>query len=130
MTRLSFALLLCSILSVSSFTISQTSDRPTALLATRRDLLAQGAAVVGASLVVSSIPAYADVSDGNTLPAGAAQFSRLLRVKSDLKVSPRSFFTSTRQPGRVRSLSYCWSSFQNVEKRVKEQVSEMDTKEW
>jgi hypothetical protein len=38
------------------------------------------------SLVVGSSPAFADVSDGNALPQGAAQFSRILRAKSDLAV--------------------------------------------
>ena len=55
-------------------------------MASRRNVLGQGAAVVGAALVGGSIPAWADVSDGTSLPDGAAQFSRLLRVKSDLKV--------------------------------------------
>mmetsp|Transcript_346 Transcript_346/g.1014 ORF Transcript_346/g.1014 Transcript_346/m.1014 type:complete len:114 (-) Transcript_346:545-886(-) len=32
-------------------------------------------------------PALADVSDGNALPPGAAEFSRLLRLKSDFAVS-------------------------------------------
>jgi len=33
-----------------------------------------------------SKPAYADVSDGNSLPEGAAQYGRILRLKSDLIV--------------------------------------------
>ena len=55
-------------------------------MASRRDVLGQGAALVGAALVSGSVPALAEVSDGTSLPDGAAQFSRLLRVKGDLKV--------------------------------------------
>ena len=86
MTRLSLALLISSALSASAFTISQPGDRSTALSAGRRDFITQGAAVVGAALVTGSLPAFADVSDGNTLPQGAQQFSRLIKVKGNLKV--------------------------------------------
>lgn len=44
------------------------------------------AIAVGASTIFAG-PAFSDVSDGNTLPQGAAQFSRLLKVKNDLQVS-------------------------------------------
>lgn len=45
------------------------------------------AAIIGGASICLTNPALADVSDGNTLPQGAAQFSRLLKVKNDLKVS-------------------------------------------
>ena len=44
------------------------------------------AIAVGASTIFTR-PAFSDVSDGNALPQGAAQFSRVLKVKNDLKVS-------------------------------------------
>lgn len=47
--------------------------------------------------------AFADVSDGNALPTGAAQFSRLVRLKKDLG---------------------------GVIKRVTEKADEIDKKEW
>jgi len=47
--------------------------------------------------------AHADVSDGNALPQGAAQFSRVIRLKNDL---------------------------QAVKKRVAENGDELDKKEW
>jgi hypothetical protein len=50
---------------------------------------ASAAAIGGAS------PALADVSDGNALPEGAAQFSRVLRAKSDLVVSASFSFESS-----------------------------------
>ena len=34
-----------------------------------------------------ALPAFADVSDGNALPEGAAQFARVIRAKEDLIVS-------------------------------------------
>ena len=37
-------------------------------------------------------PAYADVSDGTSLPQGAQQFARVIRLKSDLNVSFPSLF--------------------------------------
>lgn len=53
--------------------------------------------------LVSTPAAFADVSDGNALPAGAAQFSRLVRLKKDLG---------------------------GVIKRVTEKADEIDKKEW
>lgn len=44
-----------------------------------------GAIAVGASTLFTG-PAFADVSDGNVLPQGAAQFSRVVKMKNDLKV--------------------------------------------
>merc|ERR1712194_720696 len=48
-------------------------------------------------------PSVADVSDGNVLPQGAAQLSRVIKVRSQLK---------------------------RVAKRVAENPTEIDTKEW
>lgn len=39
------------------------------------------------SIFGASLPANADVSDGNALPEGAAQFSRVVRAKTDMIVS-------------------------------------------
>lgn len=63
-------------------------------------------AVVAGSIGIlglSTPAAFADVSDGNALPAGAAQFSRLVRLKKDLG---------------------------GVIKRVAEKADEIDKKEW
>jgi len=38
-------------------------------------------------MLVGSSAALADVADGNQLPSGAAQFSRLIRIKADIVVS-------------------------------------------
>ena len=52
----------------------------------RRQLLqfTAGALLVGAPSI-----ARADVSDGNTLPQGALQFNRVIRLKRDIKVRYR-----------------------------------------
>ena len=39
------------------------------------------------ALLGGGLPAYADVSDGNALPEGAAQFVRVVRAKEDIIVS-------------------------------------------
>jgi hypothetical protein len=46
---------------------------------------------VGFVASVGSAPAWADIYDGNQLPQGAAQFSRLLKVKTDISASARTF---------------------------------------
>lgn len=53
----------------------------------RREALIGGLGlVVGSSALLGNpVAAVADVSDGNVLPQGAAQFSRVLRLKSDLQ---------------------------------------------
>lgn len=68
----------------------------------RRQLF-QHVATTGAVAFLAPRLAWADISDGNALPKGAAEFSRSLRLKSDLKA---------------------------VMKRVKENASEIDKKEW
>ena len=54
----------------------------------RRDAFVK---ITGLALIPSifgaSLPANADVSDGNALPEGAAQFSRVVRAKADMIVS-------------------------------------------
>lgn len=39
------------------------------------------------TMAMGSTPVWADVSDGTSLPQGAAQFQRVVRAKSDLLVS-------------------------------------------
>jgi hypothetical protein len=54
----------------------------------RRDALSKVAALLSVpALLGTGLPAYADVSDGNALPQGAAQFGRVIRAKSDMIVS-------------------------------------------
>jgi hypothetical protein len=45
-----------------------------------------GLLTVYSALVGVGLPALADVSDGNALPEGAAQFGRVIRAKADLAV--------------------------------------------
>ena len=64
---------------------------------TRRELLLMGMLLAPTLLTVgSAAPAFADVSDGNALPQGAAQFSRVVRAKADLLVSLSLWFESLR----------------------------------
>ncbi len=61
----------------------------TACAATRRDFLSIGVsttAAITSGLVINPLPSLADVSDGNALPQGAAQFSRIIKVRAQLKV--------------------------------------------
>ncbi len=73
----------------------------------RRDFFSSASiATIGVtfeSMMIAPLPSVADVSDGNALPQGAAQFSRVLKVRSQL---------------------------QSVAKRVTEQPSEIDKVEW
>eukprot|EP00978_Attheya_sp_CCMP212_P011415 scaffold28117_cov56-Attheya_sp.AAC.17 len=69
----------------------------------RRSFLEIAALSVFATDFVISRPAFADVSDGNTLPQGAAQFSRVVKMKSNLMT---------------------------VDKRLAESGKELDKKEW
>ncbi len=43
--------------------------------------------VIGSTTAFTPSPAYAEVSQGNSLPEGAAQFKRLINLKSDIPVS-------------------------------------------
>jgi len=43
-------------------------------------------AALGLGGGLGGLPAWADVSDGNALPEGAAQFGRVIRAKADLLV--------------------------------------------
>lgn len=76
----------------------------------RRSALEQGGRTLSALgfplwsiLMLSPAPSLADVSDGNVLPQGAAQLSRVIKVRAQLK---------------------------SVAKRVAENSSEIDKKEW
>ncbi|KAL3764174.1 hypothetical protein ACHAWU_003986 [Discostella pseudostelligera] len=73
----------------------------------RRDFFSVGIVSTGvaiaSTILLSPLPCVADVSDGNALPQGAAQFSRVLKVRSQL---------------------------QSVAKRVTEQPSEINKAEW
>jgi hypothetical protein len=78
----------------------------------RRDFLTTTSITVGSIvatapvlvlLLLSPLPSVADVSDGNALPQGAAQFSRVIKVRAQLK---------------------------SVAKRVTEQPTEIDKAEW
>lgn len=54
----------------------------------RREFVSKSVAILTSATVVVTgcSPAFADVSDGNALPTGAAQFGRVIRAKSDLEV--------------------------------------------
>eukprot|EP00578_Thalassiosira_sp_NH16_P025525 CAMPEP_0181100310 /NCGR_PEP_ID=MMETSP1071-20121207/13125_1 /TAXON_ID=35127 /ORGANISM="Thalassiosira sp., Strain NH16" /LENGTH=198 /DNA_ID=CAMNT_0023183031 /DNA_START=58 /DNA_END=654 /DNA_ORIENTATION=- len=84
---------------------TRTRTHLSATASTRRNFLSTGIATAAAAstLVLSPLPGVADLSDGNALPQGAAQFSRVIKVRSQLK---------------------------SVAKRVAEQPSEIDKKEW
>lgn len=85
--------------------VSKGAPVPLEHVVSRKQALGQllVGAVSGAMLVTTPGVAKADVSDGNMLPPGAAQFSRALRLKTDLVA---------------------------VRKRVAENASEIDKKEW
>ena len=59
----------------------------------RRNFLSVGTAATVA-FTANVFPAIADVSDGNSLPEGAVQFSRLLKAQKNLEVKFRLFFPS------------------------------------
>jgi hypothetical protein len=69
---------------------------------TRRNFV-QGAVALNGWTLLTTRPVFADVSDGNALPKGAAQFSRLVNTRNNVKI---------------------------VEKRVAQKASEIDQKEW
>ena len=70
---------------------------------TRREVFMRSAILLSLSTINKPGAASADVSDGNALPQGAAQFSRVLRLKSDI---------------------------QGVKKRVTTGGSDIDKQEW
>jgi len=89
MKAVAVALLAQFLATTDAFVASNHSPRPgTAVEASRREILASGGAF---SALVATTPAFADISDGNQLPDGALQFSRLLKVKTDLTVSDELF---------------------------------------
>jgi hypothetical protein len=82
--------LLFSLDPAASFSPSGNSPRVcTSCFATsdRRDFLS-AAVTAAAGVGVFTVPtsSLADVSDGNSLPQGAAQFSRVIKVRAQLKV--------------------------------------------
>jgi hypothetical protein len=91
-------------------TLTHLRAATTLASSSRRDFLATTSITVGsivatapALVILSPLPSGADVSDGNALPQGAAQFSRVIKVRAQLK---------------------------SVAKRVTEQPSEIDKAEW
>eukprot|EP00980_Cylindrotheca_fusiformis_P028113 scaffold22581_cov123-Cylindrotheca_fusiformis.AAC.10 len=58
--------------------------------ASRREFVDKSSIGLSAMMMAAfrASPAFADVSDGNALPTGAAQFSRVVRAKGDLEVRP------------------------------------------
>jgi hypothetical protein len=75
--------------SVSSFApiVPSTRESATELAAASRRQILGSALVTASTILVGASSAFADVSQGNELPDGAAQFSRLLKVKADIPVS-------------------------------------------
>jgi hypothetical protein len=72
--------------SLSPYVVSslQIADSPSAI-SSRGAFLRSVGLLVGSSLLLEPTVVHADVSDGNALPRGMAQFSRVLRLKSDLQ---------------------------------------------
>ena len=75
----------------SAFSVSNDSRTHTAGYSSnknRRDFIST--AITTSSVAIGGLafppPSLADVSDGNSLPQGAAQFSRLIKVRAQLKV--------------------------------------------
>jgi hypothetical protein len=67
----------------------------------RRKFMDKSLSILSTSMaiVAGASPAFADVSEGNALPQGAAQFSRVIRAKADLQ---------------VRRANHVWLSMKNV----------------
>lgn len=68
----------------------------------RRNVIGAIFAAASTSILVSR-PAFADVSDGNVLPQGAAQFARLIKVKTDLAVRDGNFVPLDLPSSRMHS---------------------------
>jgi len=104
-----FILLAIGGTSVGAFapTLNKPCKSSTSLEASRRDVLqtvtSAGVTALSSLLAVQVQPASAEVAAGTSLPQGALQFSRLVRLKSDLLA---------------------------VTKRVSEHPEELDKKEW
>jgi len=82
------ASILVLLLTVSdAFSIGKVAHPANAAVDRRECLAGIVSSVFGAAVVTANpFVARADVSDGNSLPLGAAQFSRVLQLQSDLKV--------------------------------------------
>ncbi len=77
--------------------------------ANRRNVLSKVAALLSMpTMFAFGLPAFADVSDGNALPEGAAQFSRVVRAKSDMIVSQMEVWCMVVGP---HSMQFSFSSF-------------------
>ena len=88
--------------SSSSMKMSKGSeDMPSSTNNSRREFVRNSLILLSSSSI--ALPAFADVSDGNALPSGAAQFGRIVRAKTDLE---------------------------GVQKRVQQSADEMDKTEW
>jgi hypothetical protein len=83
--------------------MSTNTNKEPSVSSARREAIVNGIGLALGSLLVGPALSRADVSDGNTLPKGAAQFNRVLRLRSDL---------------------------QAVAKRASEGGSDIDDKEW
>jgi hypothetical protein len=77
-----FSITSCTVLGAAALSLNHPNRR---VFLSRQGAILSG---LGTGLLVNSVPkpAFADVSDGNALPEGAAQYSRILRLKSDLVV--------------------------------------------
>lgn len=78
---------------VSGFTLFNSVGRASTELSavgnsSRRNFLsaATGSALVAGAAGTAALPAWAEISEGTSLPQGAQQFSTMIRVKGDLKV--------------------------------------------
>ena len=67
----------------------------------RREFMDKSLCILSSSMaiVAGGSPAFADVSDGTSLPQGALQFSRVIRAKADLQ---------------IRWANHVWLSMKNV----------------
>ena len=103
--KLTFILIPVASFNVNNLSSTRLTSELNSINCNRRNLLKSipktAFAIAASTLITPS--AYADVSQGNALPQGAAQFNRLIRVKSDLKT---------------------------IGKRVKEHADEINQEEW
>lgn len=105
-TLIALAALLCQSASTLAFAPSSTGGERssrTSCQASRRDFLSTAVATAGIATVFTPLPSIAAGSGEGGLPEGAAQFSRVIKVKAQL---------------------------QSVAKRVSEQPDEITKEEW
>mmetsp|Transcript_11358 Transcript_11358/g.14837 ORF Transcript_11358/g.14837 Transcript_11358/m.14837 type:complete len:188 (-) Transcript_11358:53-616(-) len=70
-------------LEASSYSVRSPTPPQNKVSNERRTFLTKSATIAASAILTIPIPSLADVSDGNTLPEGALQFSRALKAKSD-----------------------------------------------